>query len=113
MATANGAPKANDLHASGQPDTPVEVITALLQSALATENVADVKKQLQKAYDVVAGLDPYLEAVSTPPSTVGRVSVINCLCSLIHECCCEIEHRLAGLSRFDSAVHEARLGSGL
>ncbi|KAL0056085.1 hypothetical protein WJX82_007602 [Trebouxia sp. C0006] len=70
MATANGTPKANDIHASGQPDTPVEVITALLQSALATENVADVKKQLQKAYDVVAGLDPYLEAVSTPPSTV-------------------------------------------
>ena len=86
MATANGVPKANDIHASGQPDTPVEVITALLQSALATENVADVKKQLQKAYDVVAGLDPYLEAVSTPPSTVGRVSVINCLCSLTAEC---------------------------
>lgn len=81
MATANGAPKANDLHASGQPDTPVEVITALLQSALATENVADVKKQLQKAYDVVAGLDPYLEAVSTPPSKVGRASVINRLCN--------------------------------
>ncbi len=101
MATANGAPKANDLHASGQPDTPVEVITALLQSALATENVADVKKQLQKAYDVVAGLDQYLEAVSTPPSTVRRASVINCLCNLIQECCCEVEHRLSGLSKFD------------
>ncbi len=81
MATANGTPKANDIHASGQPDTPVEVITALLQSALATENVADVKKQLQKAYDVVAGLDPYLEAVSTPPSKVGRATVINRLCN--------------------------------
>ena len=67
---ANGMRKVTDVHASGQPDTPVEVITALLQSALAAEDVADVKTQVQKAYDVVAGLDPYLESVSTPPSTV-------------------------------------------
>ena len=70
MASANGSQKGNDIHASGQPDTPVEVITALLQSALAAENVADVKSQLQKAYDVVSGLDSYMESVSTPPSTV-------------------------------------------
>ncbi len=70
MAMANGTHKANDIHASGQPDTPVEVVTALLQRALAAESVADVKSQLQKAYDVVSGLDPYLESVSTPPSTV-------------------------------------------
>ena len=78
MATANGKQQPNDVHASGQPDTPVEVITALLQSALASENVADVKQQLQKAYDVVAGLDPYLESVSTPPSTVRHASMISC-----------------------------------
>lgn len=70
MASANGAVKSSDIHASGQPDTPVEVITALLQSALAAENVADVKSQLQKAYDVVSGLDSYMESVSTPPSSV-------------------------------------------
>lgn len=70
MAMANGIHKTSDIHASGQPDTPVEVITALLQSALAAENVADVKHQLQKAYDVVSGLDSYLESVSTPPSEV-------------------------------------------
>lgn len=70
MAQANG--NAQNVHASGQPDTPVEVITALLQNALASDDVADVKSQLQKAYDVVAGLDPYLESVSTPPSSVSH-----------------------------------------
>lgn len=68
MAKANA--DAQNIHASGQPDTPVEVITALLQNALASDNVSDVKSHLQKAYDVVAGLDPYLESVSTPPSSV-------------------------------------------
>lgn len=68
MTQANG--NAQNIHASGQPDTPVEVITALLQSALASGDVANMKSQLQKAYDVVAGLDPYLESVSTAPSSV-------------------------------------------
>lgn len=83
MAMANGIHKTSDIHASGQPDTPVEVITALLQTALAAENVADVKHQLQKAYDVVSGLDSYLESVSTPPSEVGQASVISSLCKFV------------------------------
>ena len=61
---------AQNIHASGQPDTPVEVITALLHTALASDDITNVKSHLQKAYDVVAGLDPYLESVSTPPSLV-------------------------------------------
>lgn len=77
---ANGDAQAQNIHASGQPDTPVEVITALLQSALASDNVADVKSQLQKAYDVVSGLDSYLESVSTSPSTVGHAVTISFLC---------------------------------
>lgn len=72
----NGSAKAQNIHASGQPDTPVEVITALLQCALASNDVADVKSQLQRAYDVVAGLDPYLESVSTPPSSVRHATRI-------------------------------------
>lgn len=68
MTQANDS--ARNIHASGQPDTPVEVITALLQSALASGDAADMKSQLQKAYDVVAGLDPYMESVSTAPSSV-------------------------------------------
>ena len=80
MAAANGNSQAVNIHASGQPDTPVEVITALLQSALASDNVADVKTQLQKAYDVVAGLDPYLESVSTAPSKVMHAFVIMFCC---------------------------------
>ena len=76
MALPNGATKRTGVHATGQPDTPVEVITALLQSALQSGSVDDMKKQLQQAYDVVAGLDPYLEAVSTPPSAV-RTALIS------------------------------------
>lgn len=73
MALQNGATKRTGVHATGQPDTPVEVITALLHGALQSGSVDDIKKQLQQAYDVVAGLDPYLESVSTPPSAV-RIS---------------------------------------
>lgn len=82
MALQNGATKRTGVHATGQPDTPVEVITALLHGALQSGNVDDIKKQLQQAYDVVAGLDPYLEAVSTPPSAV-RISHDHnpCVCS--------------------------------
>ena len=78
MALPNGATKRTGVHATGQPDTPVEVITALLHSALQSGSVDDIKKQLQQAYDVVAGLDPYLESVSTPPSAV-RVTMLICM----------------------------------
>lgn len=78
MALPNGATKRTGVHATGQPDTPVEVITALLHSALQSGSVEDIKKQLQQAYDVVAGLDPYLESVSTPPSAV-RVAMLVCM----------------------------------
>ena len=82
MALSNGATKRTGVHATGQPDTPVEVITALLHSALQSGSVDDIKKQLQQAYDVVAGLDPYLEAVSTPPSAVRDASIRHWNCSV-------------------------------
>ena len=74
---------ATDIHATGQPDTPVEVITSLLQQALQTSDSAASKDLVQQAYDVVSGLDTYLEAVSTPPSQVNTVRqtchLLNCM----------------------------------
>lgn len=70
---ANGIssnPALADINAAGQPDTPVEVLTALLQQALQTEDSASVRKLVHQAHSIVGGLDPYLEQISTPPSQV-------------------------------------------
>lgn len=70
MAADNGVgPHANgDANAAGQPDTPVEVLTALLGKALQQQDPEAVKQLVQQAHAVVAGLDPYLDQISTPPS---------------------------------------------
>jgi NAD(P)-dependent dehydrogenase (short-subunit alcohol dehydrogenase family)/predicted O-methyltransferase YrrM len=72
MVAANGVgPHANgDVNAAGQPDTPVEVLTALLGKALQQQDPAAVKQLVEQAHALVAGLDPYLDQISTPPSQV-------------------------------------------
>jgi hypothetical protein len=57
-------------NAAGQPDTPMEVLTDLLSKALQCDDLAEVKKLTQQAYNIAAGLDPYLDSVCTPPSQV-------------------------------------------
>lgn len=59
-----------DIHATGAPDTPVEVITDLLERALKADDLQEVKKLVQQSYDVAGGLDPYMDKISTPPSKV-------------------------------------------
>lgn len=81
MATTNGVgPHCNgDANAAGQPDTPVEVLTALLGKALKLQDPAAVRELVQQAYAVVAGLDPYLDQISTPPSQASD-------CTDLHGC---------------------------
>lgn len=62
--------KAVDIHATGQPDTPIEVITDLLQKALKQDSLEGQKQLVQQALDVAGGLDGYLEKYSTPPPQV-------------------------------------------
>lgn len=52
----------------GVPDTPMEEVAEELRKALALEDVAEIKKHVAEALRVVAGLDPYMTAMSTPPS---------------------------------------------
>lgn len=59
-----------NVHATGQPDTPIEVITDLLQKAMAGSSVEEVKGVVEKALAVAGGLDPYLEKVSSKPGEV-------------------------------------------
>lgn len=76
MAADDGVgPHANgDANAAGQPDTPVEVLTALLGKALQQQDPEAVKQLVQQAHAVVAGLDPYLDQISTPPSQASSRS---------------------------------------
>ena len=59
-----------DIHASGMPDTPVEEVTDLLSQALRSSDAAEVKSLVQRARDIIGGLDPYMESVSSKPSQV-------------------------------------------
>ena len=58
----------NDPNAAGQPDTPVELLTALLGKALQCKDAAATRQLVKQAHAIVAGLDPYLDQISTPPS---------------------------------------------
>ena len=60
----------NGIHSTGQPDTPVEVLVDLLGNALRASEPGEVRQLVERAYKLVAGLDSYLDAVSTPPSPV-------------------------------------------
>lgn len=66
--------EAADVHATGQPDTPIEVITDLLQKALQQNSFEGQKQLVQQALDVAGGLDAYLEKVTSPPPQVSICS---------------------------------------
>lgn len=67
--TTNGAAK--DIHSTGQPDTPIEVITDLLQKAMQQDSLDATKTLVDKALQIAAGLDSYLEHISSKPSQVA------------------------------------------
>lgn len=49
------ASSALDLHATGKPDTPVECVQELLQTALKQTRLEDAHALVQQALDIVAG----------------------------------------------------------
>lgn len=67
----HAAPAVDDVNAAGQPDTPVEVLTALLGKALSCDDPSAVRSLVQQAHALVEGLDPYLDSISTPPGNVS------------------------------------------
>eukprot|EP00878_Enallax_costatus_P015587 GHUV01016327.1.p1 GENE.GHUV01016327.1~~GHUV01016327.1.p1 ORF type:complete len:470 (+),score=128.07 GHUV01016327.1:350-1759(+) len=72
MCPTNGtdSPNVADIHATGQPDTPIEVITDLMQKALQQSSLEGQKQLVQQALDVAGGLDAYLEKATSPPPKV-------------------------------------------
>ena len=58
------------VHQTGEPDTPIEVITALLGKALDASDSSDREQLLKQAHDIASGLDPYLDSISSPPDQV-------------------------------------------
>lgn len=61
----------NGVHATGQPDTPVECLVDILDKALHAGDMQSMKSLVEHAYKLASGLDPYLDAISTPPSQVS------------------------------------------
>ena len=61
----------NGVHATGQPDTPVECLVDILDRALQANDMHQMKALVEHAYNLASGLDPYLEIISSPPSKVG------------------------------------------
>ena len=61
----------SNIHETGQPDTPVEVLTDILGRATQEQDVAKLRALVEQASKLVSGLDPYLEAISTPASPVS------------------------------------------
>eukprot|EP00879_Flechtneria_rotunda_P019807 GHRR01020820.1.p1 GENE.GHRR01020820.1~~GHRR01020820.1.p1 ORF type:complete len:456 (+),score=169.59 GHRR01020820.1:286-1653(+) len=59
-----------DIHATGQPDTPVEVLTNLLQEAMQQQTLEQQRQYVKQALDIAAGLDAYLDKVTSPPPKV-------------------------------------------
>ena len=68
MAVANGV---SNIHETGQPDTPVEVLTDILGRATQEQDVGKLRALVEQASKLVSGLDPYLEVISTPASPVS------------------------------------------
>jgi hypothetical protein len=48
----------------------MEVLTALLTKALQQQTLEQQRSYVQQALDIAAGLDPYLDEISSPPSQV-------------------------------------------
>merc|ERR1711884_235605 len=68
--TTNSVASDGKTNATGCPDTPMEVIVARLNAAMACDSLESTKELVQQALDVAAGLDPYLDQMTTPPSKV-------------------------------------------
>ena len=58
------------MHATGQPDTPVECLVDILDRALQAGDMQQMKALVEHAYNLASGLDAYLDVISTPPSKV-------------------------------------------
>lgn len=65
-----------DIHSTGQPDTPVEVLVDTLGRAMLAPDLAAMRTLVERAYKLVAGLDPYLDAVSSPPSPASAPAFV-------------------------------------
>ena len=59
------------MNATGEPDTPVEVLADLLGKAVAEKDAGKLAQLVSQAHRIVQGLDPYLDRISTPPSKVN------------------------------------------
>ena len=83
----------NGVHATGQPDTPVECLVDILDRALQASDMHQMKALVEHAYSLASGLDPYLDVISTPPSKVDwhRMAhlVGDTLERLVCVCCAE------------------------
>lgn len=69
MVLNNGHPQDN-IHSTGQPDTPIECLEDILRQALQADP-QQMRSLVEHAHKVAAGLDPYLDSISTPPSQVA------------------------------------------
>lgn len=54
------------INATGQPDTPMEVINDLLGKSLTTKSPEDMKALVEQAYRISNGLDSYLDRMLSP-----------------------------------------------
>ena len=55
-----------DINATGQPDTPMEVINDLLAKSLEASSAEEMKDLVKQAHRVASGLDPYLDRMLSP-----------------------------------------------
>lgn len=78
-----GAKMENGIHNTGQPDTPVEVLVDILGKALQANDPSETRKLVESAHKLAKGLDPYLDAISTPPSEVHAVHQLCQDCSKV------------------------------
>jgi Arc/MetJ family transcription regulator len=60
-----------DMHSTGQPDTPIEVLTDLLKQAIQETTLEGQKDLVQQALKIAAGLDDYLDKATSAPPEVG------------------------------------------
>ena len=95
-----------DIHASGMPDTPVEEVTDLLSQALRSSDAAKMKSLVQRAHDIIGGLDPYMESVSSKPSQVTVLAVVTCM-HAVEAIAVSDDAKSAGGGQPDSPVHGA------
>ena len=55
-----------DINATGQPDTPLEVVNDLLAKSLKAASADEMKGLVEQAFRVSNGLDPYLDRMLSP-----------------------------------------------